>query len=147
MTELAQPLPRRRAASWRSGRWRWAALAWLLMVGTVALHQWRFWQEARLDTDVLALLPEDERAPEVAAATRALADAASRRMVVMIGAPQWSGAKAAAAAWRDSPAETPWVQVAAGAGSTGMGAGCAGVMPFTTASCRGSRAANCRRSR
>lgn len=89
--------------------WAIAALLWLVVVLGVGMHQWRFWQEGRLDTDVLALLPEDEQAPDVALATRQLADRASRRVVVLLGAPDWPAARAAAAAWRASvnAAHTP----------------------------------------
>jgi predicted exporter len=76
------------------------ALTWLLVVLAIALHQWHFWHQGRLDTDVLALLPEDEQAPEVAQATRVLAERASRQVVVMVGAHEWQQARRAAAAWR-----------------------------------------------
>lgn len=102
---LAAPLhPQARQAG---GRW-WAAAAllWLLFVLVVAVHQWRFWQEGRLDADVLALLPADEQAPEVNVATRVLADRASRQIVVMLGAPQWADAQRAAEAWRSGLAAT-----------------------------------------
>ncbi|MBI2769163.1 MAG: hypothetical protein HYX47_06050 [Burkholderiales bacterium] len=82
--------------------WLLAAGIWLLVVLAVAAHQWRFWHEARLDTDVLALLPQDELAPEVALATRKLADRATRQVIVMVGAPDWQLARKAAAAWRAS---------------------------------------------
>lgn len=49
--------------------WRLAALAWLVVVLAMAAHQWRFWQQDRIDTDVLALLPLNEQAPDVAQAT------------------------------------------------------------------------------
>lgn len=80
--------------------WSVLALLWLLVVAAVAVHQWRFWQAGRLDTDVLALLPQDERAPEVALATRELADRASRQVIVMLGAADWDSARRAAGAWR-----------------------------------------------
>jgi predicted exporter len=95
------------AAAGKSFRW-WslAALLWLLVVLLVGAHQWRFWHEARLNTDVLALLPENEQAPEVAAATRLLAQRASRQVVVMVGAPDWASAQRAAAAWRQALSAT-----------------------------------------
>ncbi|HSV34490.1 MAG TPA: hypothetical protein VLI46_02975 [Ramlibacter sp.] len=82
--------------------WNVVAMLWLVAVMVVAGHQWRFWHEARLNTDVLALLPQDEQAPEVAAATRTLAERASRQVLVMVGAGDWSSAQRAAAAWRDA---------------------------------------------
>lgn len=78
--------------SWR----RAAPWLWLLFVLVIALHQWRFWHESRLETDLFALLPADERAGGSEAALRRLADTASRQVVVLVGAPQWARAKAAA---------------------------------------------------
>jgi predicted exporter len=82
--------------------WRLAAVLWLLLVLAVGVHQWHFWHGPALDTDVLALLPENEQAPEVSLATRQLADRVSRQVVVMLGAPDWPAAQAAAAAWQRS---------------------------------------------
>jgi predicted exporter len=86
----------------KAGIWGLAAVLWLAVVLAVATHQWRFWQEARLNTDVLALLPVNEQNPEVLAATRTLAERASRQVVVTVGAPDWPAAQAAAAAWRQA---------------------------------------------
>lgn len=82
----------------RSGMrwWRVAAIAWLLVVFAVAVHQWKFWREGSVDTNVLALLPSDERAPEVGLATQRLADGVSRRVVLMLGAKEWEEARGAA---------------------------------------------------
>ncbi|MBK1612132.1 hypothetical protein CKO44_01440 [Rubrivivax gelatinosus] len=91
----------------RGGAWPWLALLWLLVVLAVAGHQWRFWQEGRLDADVMALLPQDERAPEVGRATEALAAQASRQVVVMLGAADWAATRRAAAAWRATLAAGP----------------------------------------
>ncbi|MDZ5459467.1 MMPL family transporter [Azohydromonas lata] len=93
---VARPLGARR----RGAGWPLLAALWLLLVLGVALHQWRFWQAGQLDTDVLALLPQDERAPEVELATRQLAERAGRQVVVMLGASDWEAARRAAAAWR-----------------------------------------------
>ena len=49
------------------------ALAWLLVLSAVVWHHVRFWQAPRIDTDVLALLPEEAGDPAVADATRAFA--------------------------------------------------------------------------
>lgn len=81
-------------------RWQVAAWAWLALCCVVAVHQWKFWSAGHFGTDVMALLPHDEQAPEVARATRQLADQVTRQVVVMIGAPDWSGARKAAAAWQ-----------------------------------------------
>lgn len=87
----------------------WFAWAWLLVVLAIAAHQWSFWREGRLDTDVLALLPRDEQRPEVAEATEKLAAAAGQRVVVMLGADSDAAARRAAAAWRAAlPALPGW---------------------------------------
>ncbi|RUO91844.1 hypothetical protein D7Y11_17820 [Corallococcus sp. AB018] len=72
------------------------AILWALVVLAVGIHQVRFWRSASLDTDVLALLPEDEQAPEVDAATRKLADEAGRQLVLLVGAKDWPSAQKAA---------------------------------------------------
>ncbi|MFP2899738.1 MMPL family transporter [Corallococcus sp. 4LFB] len=72
------------------------AILWALVVLAVGVHQVQFWRSARLDTDVLALLPEDEQAPEVDAATRKLADDAGRQVVLLVGAKDWPSAQRAA---------------------------------------------------
>ena len=86
--------------SWR----RVAPWLWLLFVLGIAQHQVRFWQQGRIDTDLLTLLPADERRHGNEQALRQLADAASRRLFVLVGAPEWSQAKGAAqrldAEWR-----------------------------------------------
>jgi predicted exporter len=82
------------------GARHWASVLWLAAVLGVLVHQLAFWRDARLETDVLALLPRDERAPDVERATRQLADQAARRVVAMVGARDWTAARAAAAAWR-----------------------------------------------
>ncbi len=82
--------------------WRACAVLWLVVVLAVAAHQWHFWRTSNVDTDVLALLPQDERAPEVAQATKQLAEAAARQVVVMIGATDWASTKQAAQAYVDS---------------------------------------------
>ena len=82
--------------------WRAAALAWLLAVLVVAVHQWHFWHGQRMDTDVLALLPVNEQAPEVTRATQQLADQLSRQVTVLLGTPDWAGSRQAAQQFRQS---------------------------------------------
>lgn len=84
-----------------TGRWfgRWRRVApwlWLACVVAVALHQWQFWQEDRLQTDLFALLPHDEREVGSERAMRLLADGAARKVVAMVGATTWESARAAA---------------------------------------------------
>lgn len=79
--------------------WRVAAWAWLAFCLVMAVHQFSFWRTTHFDTDVLALLPQDEQSPEVGIATRQLAGQVTRQVVVMIGAPDWASAQRAADAW------------------------------------------------
>lgn len=81
----------------RLGTPQWLALAWLLVVAAIGWHQWQFWQAPRLDTDVFALLPQDDKAPVAQRAMRQLGEQGERRVVVMLGAPDWRGAQEAAA--------------------------------------------------
>lgn len=76
---------------------QWLALAWLLVVAAIGWHQWQFWQAPRLDTDVFALLPQDEKAPVAQRAMRQLGEQGERRVVVMLGAADWPQAQDAAA--------------------------------------------------
>lgn len=80
--------------------WRAAALLWLLLVLAVGAHQWHFWKQGRIDTDVLALLPINERAPDVAQATQQLAEQIQRQVVVLLGTEQWEQTRAAAQTFR-----------------------------------------------
>jgi predicted exporter len=100
---------------------RWLAAGWALLVLVVVLHQVSFWRSNRVDTDVMALLPADERTPGVSQALRQIADSASRDIVVLVGAPQRDTAQAAArkfdAVWRERDA-----QLAAAGGSEGLAA-------------------------
>ena len=82
--------------------WQLAAWAWLAFCVVVGVHQWKFWSAGHFGTDVMTLLPQDEQAPEVGRATRQLADQVMRQVVVMIGAPDWAGARKAAAAWQQA---------------------------------------------
>lgn len=90
-------LPQVKAAPWRV-----AAVVWLLCVLAIAFHQWQFWRGGKLDTDVLALLPASEHAPEVGRASRLLADGVAKQVVVLVGAPEWGDARRAAQLWRSA---------------------------------------------
>ena len=86
---------------------QWLALAWLLVVAAIGWHQWQFWQAPRLDTDVFALLPQDEKAP---VAQRAM----PRRSIACATTPSpcWPW-PAYARLWRPrstalAPAASPW---------------------------------------
>lgn len=79
-------------------RWRLLAWLWAAVVLLAAVYQVQFWRDARLDTDVMALLPENELAPQVGEAMRRLSDQAARQVVVLVGAPDWQAAQQAARA-------------------------------------------------
>lgn len=80
-------------------RWRWLALAWLFVVIAVGWHQWRFWQASRIDSDVLAMLPQEADQRELSDVSRRIADAGARQMVVLLGASTPEQAQRAEAAF------------------------------------------------
>ena len=63
--------------------WAWA-FALLLMAAGLAVAAWQ--GRVRINTDVLAMLPKDERRPEVEQALAALAKAGEGRVIVMLRA-------------------------------------------------------------
>jgi predicted exporter len=73
-------------------------VAWLLVVALMLAHVGWLLAGGRLqlDTDVLAMLPQDERQPAVQQATRTLADAGQRKVIVLVGGGEWETAKQAA---------------------------------------------------
>ncbi|HEY9103765.1 hypothetical protein [Chitinimonas sp.] len=83
---------------------RWLAMGWLVLVLAVLAHNLYLWTGNRmqLDTDVLAMLPRDEREPAVQQATQRLADAAGRRIVVLVAGRDWSESRRAADAYAAS---------------------------------------------
>jgi predicted exporter len=83
-------------------RWRWLALIWGLLVLAVTVHQFQFWRDARLNTDVMALLPENEQAPIVSLATRKLSEQAEHQVIVLVGATRRDEAQRAALAVRQA---------------------------------------------
>ena len=93
-------------SAWReNGRlqraWRWLAVAWLLVLVGLGLQQWQLWStEARIDTDILALLPQDAHDRLLSDVTRRIADANSRQVVVLLGSTDAAQTKAAEAAFR-----------------------------------------------
>jgi len=46
--------------------WQVAAWLWLAFCMVVAVHQWTFWRTTHFDTDMIALLPQDEQSPRSA---------------------------------------------------------------------------------
>lgn len=77
---------------------RWLAGVWLVVVAAFVGHNLWLWMggHMQLDTDVLAMLPQDERDATVGSVTRQLTDAASRRIVVLVGGSDWAMARHAA---------------------------------------------------
>ena len=97
-----------------TAHWKALAWAWLLAVAALAVHQAGFWREARLDSDVMALLPgETEDALQQAANAR-LAGGATRQVVVLVGAPDWARTRRAADAFeaRLAEADSPFTVMA-----------------------------------
>lgn len=80
--------------------WGWWALLWLGVVLMVGWHQWQFWREARVDTDVLALLPRDTADAEAADATARIAESSARQIVVLLGTSEPADATRAQQAFR-----------------------------------------------
>lgn len=81
-------------------RWRWLAFFWLAVVLLVGVHQVQFWTSNRIESDVLALLPEDAHDPALTQATRRIADASARRVVVLLGTPDARDTQRAQKAFR-----------------------------------------------
>ncbi len=82
---------------------RLLAKIWLLIVLAFTGHNIYLWSgHLQLDTDILAMLPQDERDPTVQNATRQLSDAAAKRVVVLIGGQDWESARTAADAYAAS---------------------------------------------
>ncbi|POZ61115.1 MMPL family transporter [Chromobacterium alticapitis] len=83
---------------------RWLAAGWLALLLLVAGHNGWLWLGggARLETDILAMLPQNRQDAAAQDATRQLADSASRRVVVLLGARDWSDARRAADAYVDA---------------------------------------------
>lgn len=83
---------------------RGVAGVWLLVVVLIAFHQWQFWRSPLIDTNVFTLLPHDASSPLAEQATRHLAQLSERRVAVLVGAPTWSQARAAAARFEQAMA-------------------------------------------
>jgi predicted exporter len=80
----------------------WLALAWALVVSMLIGHATWLWTKDRLapDTDILAMLPTEERDPVLQQAITHMANAGQQRLVILVGADDWSRAQAAADAYR-----------------------------------------------
>jgi predicted exporter len=89
----------------RATLWRALALGWVLVVVAIAIHQVAFWRAAQLDSDVMAMLPAGERAAAADRVLRQLSDGASREIAVLVGAPEWRDARAAAERFAEATAQ------------------------------------------
>ena len=79
----------------------WLAVAWALVVCALLGHNAYLWIGQRIvpDTDILALLPVQQRDPVLQQSFTHMVDAAQQRVVVLIGAPEWDDAVRAADAY------------------------------------------------
>jgi predicted exporter len=78
-------------------RRRHAALAWLIVVAALLLHQIQLWRQPDFATDVTALLPHQSD-PQIEQASARLIAAATSQWVVMVGAADFELSKRSAAA-------------------------------------------------
>lgn len=78
------------------------ALAWALVVCLLLGHNAWLWLDQRItpDTDILALLPAEQRDPVLQQSFTHMVDSAQQRVVVLVGAGQWIDAVRAAQAFR-----------------------------------------------
>ncbi|HCL43964.1 MAG TPA: hypothetical protein DIC54_06860, partial [Pseudomonas sp.] len=80
--------------------WHWLGIAWLLLLLALGAQQWHLWsQQSRIDTDILALLPQDAHDRLLSDVTRRIADGSSRQVVVLLGSKDSAAAKRAQAAF------------------------------------------------
>nr|WP_148264979.1 MMPL family transporter [Collimonas fungivorans] len=77
------------------------ALAWALAVALLLAHNGYLWLVKGVvpDTDIMALLPVEQRDPVLQQAFTHMVDAAQQRLVVLVGADDWEHARAAADAY------------------------------------------------
>jgi predicted exporter len=77
------------------------ALTWALVVCLLLGHNAYLWLGKRIvpDTDILALLPVQERDPVLQRSFTHMVDAAQQRVIILIGAPDWRDAQRAADAY------------------------------------------------
>jgi predicted exporter len=76
-------------------------MLWALVVCLLVGHTAWLWLGQRIvpDTDILALLPADERDPVLQQSFTHMVDSAQQRVVVLVGAARWDDARRAADAW------------------------------------------------
>lgn len=115
--------------------WRLLAIAWTLVVALLVAHNLDFWLHgsARVDTDVLTLLPRDPGEAEANAAVQKLADAAAQEVIVLVGAPDWAATQRAADAARRIFAALPDVKLDGGLDANSMARMIDGLAPYRAA--------------
>lgn len=88
--------------------WHWLGIAWLLLLLGLGVQQWQLWREqSRIDTDILALLPQDAHDRLLGDVTRRIADGSSRQVMVLLGSADGASAKRAQAAFAEAMAADP----------------------------------------
>ena len=82
-------------------RTRQLALLWLVAVCLLLGHNVYLWVVKRIvpDTDIMALLPVQERDPVLQQSFSHMVDAAQQRLIVLVGADDWDDARRAADAY------------------------------------------------
>ncbi len=85
------------------------ACLWALVVALLLAHNAYLWLAQRIvpDTDILALLPVQQRDPVLQQSFTHMVDAAQQRVIVMVGAADWEQAKQAADAYAAVLASRP----------------------------------------
>src|SRR5262245_55535170 len=100
---------------------RLAPIAWLATVVTAALVlAWHFDRGLPLDTDLMALLPREDRDSPAQKARDAVSRALTRRLLVLVGHTSRSEARAAALAMADGLAATGLLEPDNASGAEGM---------------------------
>lgn len=90
-------------------RQNWFALAWALVVCALIGHNAYLWLGKHVvpDTDILALLPVQQRDPILQRSFTKMVDSAQQRVIVLAGAREWPDAQRAAKAYGDVLAKHP----------------------------------------
>jgi predicted exporter len=80
----------------------WLAIVWALVVSLIVAHVTWMMAGKRFapETDILAMLPAEERDPVLQQAIVHMTDTAQQRLIVLIGADDWKQAQLAADAYR-----------------------------------------------
>ncbi|NHZ42856.1 MMPL family transporter [Massilia aquatica] len=92
-------------------RHKWLAWIWALVVCALLGHNAYLWIVQRIvpDTDILALLPVQERDRVLQESFTHMVDAAQQRVIVLVGAADWNDARRAADAYNAVLATRPGV--------------------------------------